>query len=248
MKTALVTGISRGIGKSICETLVQEGYFVHGTYRSGKASAETLKQQLKWVEIYHLDAGNLDSLNSFITQMQAFQFDAIVNNAAILNYMPLDQFDFKAWEEHLAVNLTAPLRICLGLKENIKAGGSIVNISSVEAFIGSINTVPYGASKAALNNLTKSLAIGLGRRGIRVNAIAPSWTETEMGTQFKEQVISLTPLGRHGQPQDVANAVSLLLSEKASFITGAILVVDGGLSCVDYILKLDADSMGMGWK
>jgi NAD(P)-dependent dehydrogenase (short-subunit alcohol dehydrogenase family) len=241
MKTALVTGISRGIGKAICETLVRDGYHVYGTYRSGLAEAEALKTQLNEVDIYYLDCSDTSSIRSFIKQMKEYQFDGLVHNAGMFAGEEFNNFDLSIWEQTIATNLSAPLEITLGLQENIKEDGAIVNISSTDGFLGAFNSLSYAASKAGLTNLTKSLAINFGPRGIRVNAVAPGWIDTEMGTLHPEQAAELTPLGRIGKPSEVGELVAFLLSDKASFITGATIVIDGGITCVDPVMKLDAE-------
>jgi NAD(P)-dependent dehydrogenase (short-subunit alcohol dehydrogenase family) len=240
MKTALVTGISRGIGKAICETLVREGYHVHGTYRTGLVEAKGLKEELDEVDIYHLDCSDKSSIRSFIEQMTDFQFDGLVHNAGMFAAEDFDLSDLIIWDQTIATNLSAPLEICLGLKDNVKENGAIVNISSTDGFLGAFNSLSYAASKAGLSNLTKSLAINFGERSIRVNAVAPGWIDTEMGTNHPEEAAQLTPLGRIGKPEEVAEVVAFLLSDKASFISGATIVVDGGITCVDPIMKLDA--------
>jgi NAD(P)-dependent dehydrogenase (short-subunit alcohol dehydrogenase family) len=244
MRTVLVTGISRGIGKAICETLVTNGYHVHGTYRTGLEEAERLKAQLTKVDIYNLDCGDSSSVRSFIQQMTELQFDGLVHNAGMFASESFDLSDLSIWEQTIATNLSAPLEISLGLKDNIKNNGAIVNISSTDGFLGAFNSLSYAASKAGLTNLTKSLAINFGPRGIRVNAVAPGWIDTEMGTNHPEQAAELTPLGRIGKPSEVADLVAYLLSEKASFITGATIVIDGGITCVDPVMKLDAQGEG----
>jgi len=130
------------------------------------------------------------------------------------------------------------------LVNNINKGGTIVNISSTDGLVGSYSSVAYSASKAAINNLTKSLAIKLAAKGIRVNAVAPGWVDTggAMLLPASKQAVDLTPLGRMARPKEIAEAVYFLISKKASFITGTTLVVDGGYTCVDYVMKKEADS------
>ena len=119
--------------------------------------------------------------------------------------------------------------------------GSIVNIASTDGLTGSYSSMSYSASKAALINLTKSLAINYGKYQVRVNSISPGWINTGMSTESSYEATKLAPLGRNGKPQEIADLVSYLISPKASFITGSNIVIDGGYSCVDYIMKKEAD-------
>jgi len=242
-KNVLVTGVSRGIGRAITEKLVREGYVVYGTYCKSKAKAFSLKKKLKNVELFQVDFIKREQTIGFLEKIKNVQFEAVVNNAGIFNLEDFDSFDWQSWDNTFEINLNTPLLICQKLRKNIKKGGAIVNIASTDGLIGSYASLAYGASKAALINLTKSLANVFGGRGIRVNAIAPGWINTGMSTEESYQAASITPLGRNGKPEEVAEVVSFLISNKASFINGATVVVDGGYTCVDYIMKKEAGLM-----
>lgn len=241
-RVALVTGMSRGIGKAICEELVEEGYFVHGTYNTGEKEAREVKNRLKHVAIYQADFRYRDQVLGLIDALREVEFDAIVNNAGMFSGEDFEDFDFATWDETLAVNLTAPLMISIKLQNNIKERGAIVNIASTDGFIGSFGSFSYAASKAALMNVTQSLANNFAKRQIRVNAVAPGWVDTGMSTEESYEATEITPLGRNGRPEEIAHLVSYLLSSRASFITGETIVIDGGYTCVDVIMKKEAES------
>jgi len=240
-KTALVTGAAIGIGRAICDKLVSEGYKVYGTYNTSVDQANELKRKLKRdVEVLQADFRSRDQTLELIEKLNGVQFDAIINNAGMIEFEDFENYDFDVWDHTLAVNLTTPLLISLKLKDNIKKGGAIVNIASTDGLIGSFASMAYSASKAALINLTKSLGNNFASKGVRVNAVAPGWIRTAMSTEESSGADEITPLGREGRPEEVADLVSYLISEKASFITGATIVIDGGYTCVDYIMLQEA--------
>ncbi len=242
MKTILVTGATRGIGRAITEKLLSEGSTVYGVYKDSSEQADELvKKYGDKVNTMQANLAEPEQVKTLIEQLKDVQFDGIVNNAGIVYLTKWDELNFDEWNETLAVNLTAPLKIIHGLRTNLKDGSAVVNIASVDGFCAAFDTVAYAASKAALISLTKSLAAILGPKNIRVNAVAPGWVETEMtADSMPDESKELTPLKRNAQPDEVANAVSFLLSEKASFISGTTLTVDGGLTVVDYTLYKEA--------
>ena len=242
-KKALITGISRGIGKAICEKLVNEGYYILGTYNTGKDEAEKIKAKHDNIEIFQVDFTNRKETLKFLGKMKDYKFDAIINNAGMFESELFNEFNIDIWDKTIEVNLTAPLLISIYLVKNINNNGSIINIASTDGYIGSFASISYSASKAALINITKSLANNLGCKNVRVNAIAPGWINTGMSTEESFEATKLTPLGRNGRPEEIADIVSFLISEKASFVSGATLIVDGAYTCVDYIMKMEADNL-----
>jgi NAD(P)-dependent dehydrogenase (short-subunit alcohol dehydrogenase family) len=240
LKTALVTGVSKGIGKAICEMFVREGYKVYGTYNQGQEESLELKDKLKEIELHQVDFSDQEQTNFFAQKISGVEFDCIVNNAGIIIFEKFTKADMTDWGKTLQVNLNTPLLIVKKLQKNLKNGASVVNIASTDGMIGSFDSIAYSASKAALINLTKSMANIFGGKGIRVNAIAPGWINTGMSTTASTEAAKLTPLGRNGRAEEVANVVKFLTSDDASFVNGATVVVDGGYTCVDSIMKKEA--------
>jgi len=239
-KTALITGVSRGIGSAICMRFLENGYHVHGThYTTDIDFADQYSDQLT---IHKVDFKSKNETLSFIESLKNVKIDVIVNNAGMFEPENFTNFAFQdCWYDTLQVNLTTPLLISVMLQNNINENGSIINIASTDGYIGAFSSMAYAASKAGLMNITKSLANNFGQRNIRVNAIAPGWIDTDMSTEESFDAVDITPLGRNGKPEEVADAVEYLASDKASFISGSIINVDGGYTCVDVIMKKEAE-------
>jgi len=243
MKAILVTGATRGIGRAIAEKLLSEGNTVYGVYKeSGSQADELASKHGDKVKLLQADLGKKEQVAELIEQLKNVQLDGIVNNTGVVHLTKWDELNFDEWDETLAVNLTAPLKLVHGLRSSLKDGSAVVNISSVDGFCAAFDTVAYAASKAGLISVTKSLAAILGPRNIRVNAIAPGWVETEMtADSMPDESKELTPLKRNAKPEEIADVASFLLSEQSSFISGTTVTVDGGLTAVDYTLYKESE-------
>jgi len=242
-KTALVTGISKNIGTAIAKKLVSDGYFVHGTYNTSQSEATTLKEELKDMEIHQVDFSDRSQTLKLIDELKDIKFDVIVNNAGIIIFEKYDELDLANWDKVLEVNLNAPFILTHGLRNNINSGGVVVNICSTDGMIGSFVSMSYSASKAALINLTKSLGNVFGKKKVRVVGIAPGWVGSGMDSPAIAEAMSTNPTGRNANPEEIANAVSFLVSDGASFINGTTITVDGGYTNVDPILKKEAEAL-----
>lgn len=240
-RIAFVSGASRGIGKAIMEKLIAQGYYVIGTYNSSiKESRELLIKHKGLLKFYKVDFAKKRELSSLIEKLKIYKFDLIVNNAGIFEVENFKNYDLNIWNKTFQINLNTVFEICMGLQENINSKGSIINIASTDGNTGSFGGMAYSASKAALINLSKSLANNYGLEGIRVNCISPGWINTAMATQASYEATKLTPLKRNGLPEEIASLVYFLSTSEASFINGANFVIDGGYTNVDYIMKKEA--------
>ncbi len=242
-KTALVTGVSRGIGRAIALQLLSDGYHVVGTYNSHKVEAKEFGENSSALELLQCDFSQRAETLALIESLSNRKFDLLVNNAAVFLIEESNALDLNIWDKTLEVNLSAPMLLSTWLMPGMPAGSAVINISSTDALTGSFNSLAYAASKAALNSLTKSLANIGGPRNIRVIGIAPGWiSNTGMNSPVSIEAAPLSSLERNGEPAEIAGIVSFLASSKASFITGTTIVADGGYTCVDYIMKKEAQA------
>lgn len=251
MKKALVTGVSwdTGIGFAITKQLVEDGYFVYAIYHSDESTSKEIfsTQYVDSVECIQCDLTDRDQIVNLITKLKNTHLDVIVNNAgAFSGGEDIDNYDIAEWDRIFAVNVTAPLLLSTGLKSVLNPSSVIVNIVSTDGQRGSFSSMAYAASKAALINLTDSLAINFGydEKKIRVTAVCPGWVKTfdENDPNSSEMVpfisrstgSQLCPLGRFANPEEIANVVAFLVSDKASFISGGFVPVHGGYAAVSF--------------
>lgn len=240
-RTVLITGAARGIGRAIAERLAESGWKVVATYLTGRDEAEELARTHK-VQIRQVDLADRPETVEIAKQIsQEFPLTALVNNAGILEKEPFESMSLDAWDRTMEVNVTAPLIMAQTIGPRMSEGGSIVNVASIDAFVGSYRGIAYSASKAALLSLTRSLANVLGPRGVRVNAVTPGWIDSGI-LPGSYEAADITPLGRNGKPTDIASIVAFLLSPEAAYITGASIVADGGYSGVDYYMRQEDQS------
>lgn len=242
-RVAVVTGASKGIGAAIAEHLAAEGAAVVVNYASSKSGAnkvvgKIVEQGGRAVAVQADVSRPADIERLFAESKQAFgKVDILVNNAGIYEFAPIEEVTPEHFHKQFNLNV---LGLLLTTQEAVKHfgadGGSIVNVSSVVATLAPPNTAVYSATKAAVNAVTRSLGQELGSRKIRVNAVNPGMIETE-GTHgagitesdFRKQVEAQTPLGRIGQPQDIAPAVVFLASSDSGWLTGETLYISGGM-------------------
>lgn len=240
-KVAIITGASRGIGRGIALKFAQNGADVIFTYQSSEEKAKALEGELisfgGRVKSVKSDAANYSAAEELIkTVSEEFgKIDIVVNNAGITRDGLLMRMSEQNWDEVMNANLKSVFNITKAVQRIMlkQRSGSIINLSSVVGIKGNAGQANYAASKAGINGFTKSVALELGSRNIRCNAIAPGFIETEMTASLDEKVVQQwrenIPLKRGGTVDDVANLALFLASDLSSYITGQVINVDGGM-------------------
>lgn len=241
-KTALITGASKGIGKGIAEVFVAHGCNVAFTYLSSVEQAEAVEKELSAkggvkVKGYRSDASDYQAAHDLVEAVLADfdTVDCVINNAGITRDTLLMRMSEEDFDKVMQINLKSIFNLTKAVQRTmLKArSGSIINMSSVVGVKGNAGQANYAASKAGIIGFTKSVALELGSRNIRCNAIAPGFIETEMTDKLDEKTVQgwrdAIPLKRGGQPEDVANACLFLASDLSAYITGQVLQVDGGM-------------------
>ena len=234
MKTALVTGATRGIGKAIAEKLKADNYKVLGTATSD-SGVDTLN--INGIEGHLLDLNSKDSIENFWSKLESNNktISVLVNNAGITRDNIILRMSDEEWSDIMNVHLYGTFQLSKrALKMMLKnKWGRIINISSASASIGNRGQSNYAAAKAGVEAFTKSLAKEVGKRDITINAVAPGFISTDMTENNKgvnaDYLVKEIPLGRFGKPEEVASLISFMCSDGASYITGQTIHINGGL-------------------
>lgn len=232
---AIVTGGTRGIGHAISAQLKADGYTVVATWHGNAEAAEKARSELG-IETAKFDVADFEACQREVAAIEARlgAIDVLVNNAGITRDSFLHKMTFEQWHDVMETNLTSCFSMCRavvpGMRE--RGRGRIVSISSINGQKGQLGQTNYSAAKAGIIGFTKALALENASKGITVNAICPGYIETDMTAAVNADVlgaiIKQIPVARLGKPQEIASAVSFLVSENAAFITGATLTVNGG--------------------
>ncbi|MFI1227151.1 MULTISPECIES: 3-oxoacyl-[acyl-carrier-protein] reductase [unclassified Streptomyces] len=240
-KVALVSGGSRGIGREVVLRLARDGYDIGFCYRSNEQAAKNLEKEVAELGsrtfAFRADVSDGDAVRAFVaeTENALGGIDAAVTSAGITADNPLLMMSDADWHKVIQTNLDGVYNVCRSVIFEMmkRKAGSIVNISSVAGVYGNATQTNYAASKAGIIGFSRSLAKEVGRYGIRANVVAPGFIETDMtadlSDQVKKRAIDSIPLRRLGRAEEVADLVSYLVDDRSSYVTGAVLQIDGGI-------------------
>jgi len=241
-RVAIITGGSRGIGKAIVKAFAEEGACIAFNYLKSKDAAKELKKEVEKAGgkalIFKNDVRDFDVMRKMVEDVKEKfgRLDIVVNNAGILRDKALMLMSEEDWSDVIDTNLTGTFNLTRAaiitfMKQKT---GNIINLTSVAGITGTARQVNYSASKAGIIGLTKALAKEVGGFGVRVNAIAPGYTDTEMyhglKEEFKKTMMEFIPLGRVGKVEEIAKCAVFLASERSKYITGQVISIDGGLA------------------
>ncbi len=235
-RNALVTGGTRGIGRAVSSALVEAGYTVAASYAGNDEAANAFKEE-SGVPVYKFDVGDFDACAAAIKQIEedVGAIDVLVNNAGITRDKPLHKMERGDWDAVIDTNLSSLFNMSRGVIDGMRERGfgRIINISSINGQKGQFGQTNYSAAKAGEIGFTKALALETAAKGITVNAIAPGYIATEMVKAVPEDVMNkailpFIPVGRVGEPEEIARCVVFLASDEASYITGSTLTANGG--------------------
>ncbi|MES9991994.1 MAG: acetoacetyl-CoA reductase [Candidatus Thiodiazotropha sp.] len=234
-RVALVTGGTRGIGEAICVALKDAGYTVAANYGGNEESAKAFSERTG-IPAYKFDVSDFGAVESSISQIEQEigPVEILVNNAGITRDGTMHKMNFDKWDKVIQTNLASCFNTCHavinGMRE--RGFGRIVNIGSVNGQAGQYGQVNYAAAKSGIHGFTKALALEGATKGITVNAVAPGYVATDMVRAVPEdilaKIIKTIPVGRLGEPEDIARSVLFLVADDAGFITGSTLSVNGG--------------------
>ena len=242
MRVVVIGAAKTGYAESITIKLINEGYSVIGTYDEEYAD-NAKKMQAEFsadvLTLKQVDLSSRNELSTFVKSVEG-EISGMIFAQFFFYMEDPDHFDHLMWDKSLAINLTAPNYLVHELKDQMVPGSSIVIITSTEAYRGSYGASAYAATKAAIHNLVRTLANNLGQRGIRINALPAGWIGGEMDTdEVFNKSRSLTPLGRLGTDEEIANVAYFLFSKESSFVNGTTIVADGGYLGSDPLSKYE---------
>lgn len=232
---ALVFGGTSGIGRAVARGMAEAGWSVTAAGLNADQAVRETRDDTFGLRVIEADVTDADSVAEAVSQCQ--RVDALINAAGIIRRE--QEFELETFQRVLDTNLTGTMRTCRAAEEKLaEANGSIVNVASMLSIFGGGSVPAYASSKGGVAQLTKSLAIAWAPRGIRVNAVAPGWIETQLTAPLRSDarreaaLLARTPMGRWGSPHELVGPVLFLTSSAASFVTGAMLTVDGGYSAM----------------